>query len=85
MPQPTPEAKFKFEEQQAAETSARVASQNIAKSVWLLAEFSGRVDAAQHAVDTWRPEMDVYPQPTTAARLRQAADYLNALAEVWPQ
>jgi hypothetical protein len=50
-----------------------------------MAERSRRVDAAEWELSRWRPDQDVYPEPTTAKRLRMAADFLSALAERWPE
>lgn len=66
------------------QTSREVASRNLAKSVWTLAGFASTVEAAALMAKDWQPSQDIYPKPTTAARMRLAADYLHALAERWP-
>lgn len=69
------------EEQQSREAY----SKTIAHSVWLLAEYARRIDAANWTVDQWEPSQDIYPEPTTSERLRAAGDFLHNLAEVWPK
>lgn len=60
-------------------------SKSLAHSVWLLAEYGRRVDAADWTVQQWEPGQDIYPEPVTAERLRAAGDFLHQLAEVWPK
>lgn len=68
------------------EQSTREAySKNLARCVWLLAQYGAEVDAADKHVKDWQASQDVFPKPTTTQRLRAAADYLYALAERWPQ
>lgn len=82
---PTPEAMRRHEEDRAAQTSREVASTTIARSVWLLATAAQHVDAPKHYASVWQPHQDVYPEPTTAARMRLAAEFLLALAKEWPE
>lgn len=74
-------------EQQAErdrETSDRSASRSLARCVWTLANNARLVNAADNYVEIWRPDEDVYPDPTTAERMRVAAQLLNELADRWP-
>lgn len=81
---PDPEAKARADAQTDAETSRRVFSQKLAGSVHLLAVYGTKANAAKQAVADWEPGVDTYHKPTTAARMREAADYLYAVAEEWP-
>ncbi len=86
MPQPTPEALERHARERAEQTSREVASRNFARSIWFLAQSAEvNFDAVEHLISRWEPSQDIYPKPTTAERIRHAADYLHALAERWPQ
>lgn len=70
-------------DQQAREISNRVYSKNLAECVWLLAGFGmHKVNAPVHA-GNWDATQDIFPEPLTPARMRQAATYLNDLADAW--
>ncbi len=59
-------------------------SRNLAKCVYLLAGFSNLNGFVEKALAEWQPDQDIYPEKTTAERMRTAAAYLNAIAERWP-
>lgn len=65
------------------ETSDRAASRSLARCIWTLATNDLLVDAADNYVRIWRDDEDVYPEPTTAERMRIAARLLNDLADRW--
>lgn len=82
---PDPEVRERLAREREEQNSREAISRDLARCVWLLAEFGRVVDAPDKAIREWQPSQDIYPAKTTAARLRQAADYLYALAERWPQ
>lgn len=59
-------------------------SRNLAKCVYLLAGFSNLNGFVDKALAEWQPDQDIYPEKTTAERMRTAASYLNSIAERWP-
>lgn len=71
--------------EQEDEKSRQQYSRSIASAVWTLAEYSERVDAPDWTVSRWDASQDIYPKRTNAKRLRQAADFLYALAERWSE
>lgn len=66
------------------QASAEAWSRNLAKCVYLLAGFSNLNGFVEKALREWQPGQDIYPEKTTAQRMRTAATYLNAIAERWP-
>lgn len=84
IPQPSPEAQARHDREREDREMRELHSRELARCVWLLAERGRRVDAAEHEVSRWEPSQDNYPQPTTADRLRMAADFLHDLADRWP-
>jgi hypothetical protein len=84
--QPTdPEVRERIAREREDQKMHEVHSRDLARCVWLMAERSRRVDAAEWELSRWQPDQDVYPEPTTAKRLRMAADFLSALAERWSE
>lgn len=66
------------------QASSEAWSRNLAKCVYLLAGFSNLNGFVEKALKEWQPSQDIYPDKTTAERMRTAAAYLNAIAERWP-
>lgn len=66
------------------QTSREAWSRNLAKCVYLLAGFSNLNGFVDKALAEWQPDQDIYPEKTTAERMRTAAAYLNSIAERWP-
>jgi hypothetical protein len=80
-----PEVRERIAREREDQKMHEVHSRDLARCVWLMAERSRRVDAAEWELSRWRPDQDVYPEPTTSKRLRMAADFLSALAERWSE
>lgn len=79
-----PGVRERFERERRELEDRELYSRKVAECVWLLGEYAGRVDAAKWTVEQWEPSQDVYPKKTTRDRLTAAAEFLRALAEVWP-
>lgn len=81
----SPEARDRNAREREERQFMELHSRELAKCVWLLAERARRVDAVEHEISRWQPSQDIYPEPTTAKRLRTAGEFLVALSERWPE
>lgn len=80
---PSVEAYARHTAERDRQTSREVFSKNLARSVYLLANYAAVIGAAKAAVQDFESSQDIYPEPLTPARMRAAADYLHDVADEW--
>ena len=80
---PKPRAPFTQTAEEARVISNEVWSRDLAKCVWTLATHGMHPGQAPGHLAGWDSTQDVYAEKTTPARIRQAATYLNDLADAW--